>query len=93
MRLTLNELRTCGQPVVRPQDVAPILGMHPQYINLMAKRDELPFRFIRSGNRTKIIRKSVLEFLGETDLSDNKKSADVAASTDRREVCKNEQTS
>lgn len=82
--MTLSELRTCGQPVVRPQDVASILGMHPQYINLMAKQGELPFRFIRSGNRTKLIRKSVLEFLGETDLSEeNKKPADVAATADR----------
>ena len=67
--MTLSELKSCGRTVVRPQDVASILGMHPQYINLMAKRDELPFRFIRSGNRTKLIRKSVLEFLGEEDLS------------------------
>ena len=61
---TLDELITCEAAYVTPQEVGPILGMHPQTINLMAKRNELPFPFIRSGNRTKIPRLPLLAWFG-----------------------------
>ena len=64
---TIEELRTCDKIVLSPQEVGPLLHMHPQTINLMAKAGELPFRFIRSGNRTKIPRLALMEFLGITE--------------------------
>lgn len=62
--MTLEEMKASDKVVLTPQDVAPVLGMHPQYINLLAKKGELPFRCIRSGNRTKIPRLPLLEWLG-----------------------------
>ena len=61
---TLQELIDSDKVVVTPQDVGPLLKMHPQTINLMAKRGELPFPCIRSGNRTKIPRLQLMRFLG-----------------------------
>lgn len=63
--MTLNELKTSDKVLLTPLDVSPILHMHPQTINLLAKKGELPFPVLRSGNRTKIPRKPLLEFLGE----------------------------
>ena len=62
--MTINEMIASDKVVLTPKDVAPVLGMHPQYINLLAKKGELPFRCIRSGNRTKIPRLPLLEWLG-----------------------------
>ena len=61
---TIEELQESNRVFVTPQDVGPLLGMHPQTINLMAKDGTLPFTFIRSGNRTKIPRLALLNWLG-----------------------------
>ena len=61
---SLSDLISCEKPYVTPQEVGPLLGMHPQTINLMAKRGELPFPFIRSGNRTKIPRLPLMKWFG-----------------------------
>jgi len=63
--VTLIEMKESDKVLLTPQDVSPVLHMHPQTINLKAKEGSLPFPFIRSGNRTKIPRKPLLEFLGE----------------------------
>lgn len=62
--MTIRELMDSEKVIVTPAEVAPVLGMHPQVINLMAREGTLPFRYIRSGNRTKIPRIPLLQWLG-----------------------------
>lgn len=64
---TLADLIASEKAFVTPQEVGLLLGMHPQTINLMAKKNELPFPFIRSGNRTKIPRIPLMEWFGIRD--------------------------
>ena len=61
--MTIDEIERSDKPMLRPQDVAPVIGCHPQAINEMAKRNRLPFPFIRSGNRTKIPREGFLRWM------------------------------
>lgn len=65
--MTIEEAIRSDKLMLTPQEVAPILGMHPQYINLLAKEGKLPFAYIRSGNRTKIPRLPLLKWLGLTE--------------------------
>ena len=60
---TIAELQASEKILLTPQEVGPLLNMHPQTINLMAKRGELPFKAFRSGYRTKIPRIPLLEYL------------------------------
>lgn len=62
--MTLEEMRSSDKIMLTPAEVGPLLGMHPQVINLKAKENSLPFPFIRSGNRTKIPRLPLLHWLG-----------------------------
>ena len=62
--MTIEELKASTEAVVRPKDVAGLLHMHPQTINLMVKNGTFPIECIRSGNRTKIPRLKLMEFLG-----------------------------
>lgn len=62
--MTLDELVTSEKVMLTPADVGSLLGMHPQTINLKAKNGTLPFRYIRSGSRTKIPRLALMEWLG-----------------------------
>lgn len=61
--MTWEQILKSEDPILRPQDVAPIMGCHPQVINELAKRDKLPFPFIRSGNRTKIPREGFIAWM------------------------------
>ncbi|MBR4457615.1 MAG: helix-turn-helix domain-containing protein [Clostridia bacterium] len=61
--MTLEEIRRSEAVMLLPKDVAPVLGMHPYSISLLAKQGRLPFPYIRSGNRTKIPREAFLEWL------------------------------
>ena len=62
--MTVEEAIRSDKAMLSPQEVGPMLGMHPQTINLMAKDNDLPFEFIRSGCRTKIPRLKLLRWLG-----------------------------
>lgn len=62
--MTLEEMKNSDKVFVSPAEVGPLLRMHPQTINLMAKEGTLPFRYIRSGNRTKIPRVPLLQWIG-----------------------------
>ena len=64
---TMEELLRCQKAIVTPQEVGPLLTMHPQTINLMAKEGTLPFPYIRSGNRTKIPRLALIRWLTGED--------------------------
>ena len=66
--MTLEQIRTSDKPVLRPQDVAQVMGCHPQVINLLAREDRLPFPYFRSGNRTKIPREAFIAWMtGQTE--------------------------
>ena len=73
--MTLNELLTSTKPLVTPAEISPILNMHPQTINLMARDGSLPFPYLRSGNRTKIPRLQLLAWLGFPNDTTNTKEA------------------
>lgn len=62
--MTVDEIRQSEKLLLSPQEVGPLLNMHPQTINLKAKNGTLPFPFIRSGNRTKIPRLPLMRWLG-----------------------------
>lgn len=62
--MTLEEAIRSDKVMLSPQDVGPMLNMHPQTLSLKAKNGDLPFEFIRSGNRTKIPRLKLLRWLG-----------------------------
>lgn len=62
--MTLQELKHSEKTMLSAQETASLIGMHPQTLNLKAKNNDLPFPFIRSGNRTKIPRLGLLKWLG-----------------------------
>jgi len=61
--MTFEEILKSDKPMLRPQDVAKVLGCHPQAINVLARTGRLPFPFIRSGNRTKIPREAFIAWM------------------------------
>lgn len=60
--MTLAEIKASDKAMLTPADIAPVLGVHPQAINILAERKQLPFPFFRSGNRTKIPREGFLNW-------------------------------
>jgi hypothetical protein len=54
--MTLAEIKASDKDMLTPADIAPVLGVHAQAINIQAERGQLPFPAFRSGNRTKIPR-------------------------------------
>lgn len=54
--MTFAEILSSEKDVLTPADIAPVLGVHAQAINIQAERGQLPFPAFRSGNRTKIPR-------------------------------------
>lgn len=60
---TLDEVRKSDKPFLIPDDIAPILGCHPQAIREEARDRRLPFPVILIGNRTKIPRLPFIEFM------------------------------
>ena len=62
--MTIAEALSSEKTMLTAQEAAPLLGMHPQAINLKAKEGSLPFPYMRSGNRTKIPRLPLLRWLG-----------------------------
>lgn len=61
--MTWDEILTSDKPILRPADIAPVMGVQQQAINEMAKRKMLPFPYIRSGNRTKIPREGFINWM------------------------------
>ena len=62
--MTVFEAMTSDKTMLSASEAGSLLGMHPQTLNLKAKNDDLPFPFIRSGNRTKIPRIPLLTWMG-----------------------------
>ena len=63
--MTLQELQNSSEIWVLPSDIANLTGESPQAIREKAKQGTLEYKYIRTGNRTKIHRKSFLNFLTE----------------------------
>ena len=61
--MTWEQIQKSEKPMLSPRDISPVIGCHPQVINLLAKSDRLPFPFIRSGNRTKIPRDAFIAWM------------------------------
>ena len=61
--MTIKEIRESDRLLLKPADVAPVLGVHPYTICVKAKDGSLEFPFMRSGNRTKIPRIPFLNWL------------------------------
>ena len=60
---TLDEVRRSNKPFLIPDDIAPILGCHPQAIREEARGRGLPFPFILIGNRIKIPRLTFIKYM------------------------------
>ena len=66
--MTLAEIRASTADVLRPKDIAGVLGCHEHSIRLAAKEKDLPFPFFMSGCRVKIPREAFLRwFDGKQD--------------------------
>lgn len=60
--MTIEEIMASTKPMLTPADIAPVIGMHQQAINILAREGTLPFNYIRSGNRTKIPRPAFIRW-------------------------------
>lgn len=64
--MTLEQIQRSTQMFLTPEDVAPVLGSHPQTVRESARQNpeliKFPFAFL--GNRMKIPRLPFLAFLG-----------------------------
>lgn len=60
---TIEELKRSDKVCLSSYEVAPILGMHPHTLTLMARAGTLPFKTFLSGNRVKIPRLPLIEYL------------------------------
>ena len=61
--MTLDEVRRSAKEVLTPQEIAPILGVHPYSINVKARKGTLEFKAYFSGNRCKIPRIQFLRYM------------------------------
>ena len=64
--MTIEEVLASDRPMIRPVDVAPIIGCDPQWVRDTAKQNPqaLGFPVLVVGTRTKIPRIPFLQFLG-----------------------------
>lgn len=65
--MTVDEIRASERVLLRPEDIAPVLGCNPQAIRSAARSEPglLGFPVLVIGRQTKIPRKPFLAFLGE----------------------------
>ena len=64
--MSLDEMIASDKAFLSPADVAPVLGSHPQYIRVAARKQPelVGFSYTFVGNRMKIPRIPFLRFLG-----------------------------
>lgn len=64
--MTIEEIRASDKPMIRPADVAPIIGCDPQWVRDTAREnpEALGFPALVVGTRVKIPRIPFLKFLG-----------------------------
>ncbi len=61
--MTYQEAVESDREMLTPADIAPILGVHQQTINDKAREGTLEFAYFRTGNTTKIPRRSFLYWM------------------------------
>lgn len=64
---TLKELADWPECTIGTRIAAPFLGVDQWTVTLLARQNQLPCKFFFSGNRLKISKQSLLEFLGYTE--------------------------
>lgn len=67
----MDEIRAGDRMLLRPQDVAEVLGCHRYVVNIMAKNETLPFPYFMSGNRVKIPRDGFVAWMEGRDANKN----------------------
>ena len=69
--MTLNEIKASEAIMLKPADVADVLGCDPHSIRVQAHEypESLGFPVVVIGNRTLIPRKAFLKFLGEEETT------------------------
>ena len=65
--MTLEEIKASGETMLKPADIAPVLGCDPHTIRIRAREfpENLGFPVAVIGRRTLIPRKAFLKFMGE----------------------------
>lgn len=69
---TLEEIESCGRPMLQVADVAEFIGCDPQSIRVQARTDAsaLGFPVIRVGTRTLIPREGFVRFCRAMNLEE-----------------------
>lgn len=71
-KMTIDELKNSNQPVILPEDVAPLVHLDACSIRKAARnkdvRDLLGFPVIVCGNQVRIPRRAFLKALGEQNV-------------------------
>lgn len=62
--MTVQEMAASDKLLLTPKEASTVLGCGPYALNILAKEGRLPFKYFFSGNRLKIVKASLLEFLG-----------------------------
>lgn len=70
--MNIEDIRTSTRPMLRPVDVAPIIGCDPQWVRDTARQNPevLGFPTLVIGTRVKIPRIPFLKFLGYSGEGD-----------------------
>lgn len=66
--MTLEEVQHCDKEFLSPQDIAPIIGVHPYSINKAKKDGTLEFKAFFVGRNLKIPRIPFLHYMEVHDL-------------------------
>lgn len=61
--MTLEEVKASPKEMLTPQEIAPILGVHPYSINVKARKGTLEFKAYFSGNRCKIPKQGFIKYM------------------------------
>ena len=73
--MTIEQIRATDKAVLKPADIAEVLGCHPYTVNVRAKNDGLPFPFFLSGSRVKIPRDGFIAWYeGRMPVKSNEKA-------------------
>lgn len=63
--MTLQEIEAMDAETLTPEQIAPLIGFHPQSIRIQAREDQmgLGFPVIRAGTRVRIPRRAFIAFM------------------------------
>ena len=67
--MTLEELRESTEPTIGAKAAAELLQVNAYALTIQARKEGLPFDFMFSGNRLKISRQSLLEWIDGIEVA------------------------